>query len=232
MEQEPDSSKPHCPTVYDLVASSTSTNENEEMDESGPNILCSPGVSNTDLMKIKELNIDDTTNTEDCTNASLSKASVAMHSHKDTSVEMNSNGKIPNRDSGIDSPSCNVAGENFPNEEATEQKKTTRTGDLAEMDNDKKPVLFSSGEQKRDSAQDEDSDIDEGSSEEPEIAEVSKLECIDVNKVYFFNFCIAVTILRCVGLLLLAHSSMHKVALYCHTQCMDLAQYFLLLGYL
>lgn len=185
MEQEPDPSKQHCPIAYDLVASSTSTNENEEMDESGPNISCSPGVSNTDLMKIKELNIDDTTNTEDCTNASLSKACVAMHSHKDTSVEMNSIGKIPNRDSGIDSPSCNV-GENFPNEEATEQKKTTGTGDLAEMD--KKPVLFSAGEQKRDSAQDEDSDIDEGSSEEPEIAEVSKLDCIDVNKVYFLTF--------------------------------------------
>uniref|UniRef100_A0A670YEP6 FYVE, RhoGEF and PH domain containing 3 n=1 Tax=Pseudonaja textilis TaxID=8673 RepID=A0A670YEP6_PSETE len=102
------------------------------------------------------------------TNVPISKASVAVHSHKDTSVEMNSNGKIPNRDSGIDSPSCNVAGENFPNEEATEQKKTTGTGDLAEMDNDKKTVMFSAGEQKRDSAQDEDSDIDEGSSEDPD----------------------------------------------------------------
>lgn len=185
MEQEPDSPEQHCPIVYDLVAPSTSTNENKELDESGPNILCSPEVSNTDLMKIKELNIDDTTNTEDSTSVPVSKASVAVHSHKDTSVELNSNGKIPNRDSGIDSPSCNVAGDNFPNEEATEQKKTTGTGDLAEMDNDKKLVLFSAGEQKRDSAQDEDSDIDEGSSEEPEIAEISKLECIDVNKVFF-----------------------------------------------
>ncbi|XP_026576677.1 FYVE, RhoGEF and PH domain-containing protein 3 [Pseudonaja textilis] len=179
MEQEPDSPKQHGAMVYDLVASSTSTNENKELDESGPNILCSPEVSNTDLIKIKELN---TTNNEGSTNVPISKASVAVHSHKDTSVEMNSNGKIPNRDSGIDSPSCNVAGENFPNEEATEQKKTTGTGDLAEMDNDKKTVMFSAGEQKRDSAQDEDSDIDEGSSEEPEIAEISKLECIDVNK--------------------------------------------------
>ncbi|XP_070594625.1 FYVE, RhoGEF and PH domain-containing protein 3 isoform X1 [Erythrolamprus reginae] len=182
MEQEPDSSEQHCPIVYGLVASSTSTNENKELDESGPNILCSPEVSNADLMKIKELNIDDATNTEDSTNVPVSKASVAMNSHKDTSVEINSNGKIPNRDSGIDSPSCNVAGENFPNEEATEQKKTKRTGDLAEMENDKKPVQFSAGEEKRVSAQDEDSDIDEGSSEEPEIAEISKLECIDVNK--------------------------------------------------
>ncbi|XP_013912398.1 PREDICTED: FYVE, RhoGEF and PH domain-containing protein 3-like [Thamnophis sirtalis] len=182
MEQEPDSSKQHCPIVYDLVASSTTTNENKELDESGPNILGSPEGSNTDLMKIKELNIDDTTNTEDFTNVPISKASVAVHSHKDTSIEMNSNDKIPNRDSGIDSPSCNVAGENFPNEEVTEQKKTTGTADLVEMDNDKKPVLFSAGEQKRDSAQDEDSDIDEGSSEEPEIADISKLECIDVNK--------------------------------------------------
>uniref|UniRef100_A0A8C6YEB9 FYVE, RhoGEF and PH domain containing 3 n=1 Tax=Naja naja TaxID=35670 RepID=A0A8C6YEB9_NAJNA len=163
MEQEPDSPKQHGSIVYDLVASSTSTNENKEPDESGPNILCSPEVSNTDLIKIKELN---TTNNEDSTNVPISKASVAVHSHKDTSVEMNSNGKIPNRDSGIDSPSCNVAGENFPNEEATEQKKTTGTGDLAEMENDKKTVLFSAGEQKRDSAQDEDSDIDEGSSED------------------------------------------------------------------
>ncbi|KAM6468036.1 FYVE, RhoGEF and PH domain-containing protein 3 isoform 2-T2 [Liasis olivaceus] len=184
MEQEPDFSEQPCPIVYDLVAPSTSTNEDKELDESGRNVLCSSEMSNTDLMKIKELNIDDTTNTEEATNVPVSKESVAMHSHKETSVEMNSNGKIPNRDSGIDSPSCNVAGETFPNEEATEQKKTTVTGNLVEMDRDKKHVMFSAGEQKRDSAQDEDSDIDEGSSEEPDMAEVSKLECIDVNKVF------------------------------------------------
>ncbi|XP_061474189.1 FYVE, RhoGEF and PH domain-containing protein 3 isoform X2 [Rhineura floridana] len=181
MEPEMDSTKECCPSVCDGVASSaSSTNENKELNENEPDMLCSTEMSNADIMKIKELNIDDSTSAEDCID--VSKAPTEELGRKDSSVELNSNGKIPNRDSGIDSPSCSVVGETFLNEDGAEQKKMTMTGNPAEMEADKKGVSFSAGEQKRDSAQDEDSDIDEGSSEEQETAEVPKLECVDINK--------------------------------------------------
>ncbi|XP_062977677.1 FYVE, RhoGEF and PH domain-containing protein 3 [Elgaria multicarinata webbii] len=183
MEPGTDSSKESCLSVCDVVASSAaSTNESKELDESEPGILCSTEMSNADVMKIKELNIDDTTSTEDCTDAHVSNASVEELGCKDSSVDLNGNGKIPNRDSGIDSPSCSVAGETFLNEDGVEQKRTTVTGHPTEMETDRKGVRLSAGEQKRDSAQDEDSDIDEGSSEEQETAEAPKLECVDIDK--------------------------------------------------
>ncbi|XP_032996773.1 FYVE, RhoGEF and PH domain-containing protein 3 isoform X1 [Lacerta agilis] len=183
MEPETDSSKQCCPSICDAVGSTaSSTNENKEPDESEPGMLCNTELSNTDIMKIKELNIDDSTSTEDCADVQVSKAPTEELGPKDSSVELNSNGKIPNRDSGIDSPSCSVAGETFLNEDGVEQKKVTVTGNPVEVETDKKGARFSAGEQKRDSAQDEDSDIDEGSSEEQETAEVPKLECVDINK--------------------------------------------------
>nr|XP_008113790.1 PREDICTED: FYVE, RhoGEF and PH domain-containing protein 3 isoform X2 [Anolis carolinensis] len=181
---DPSESSGSCPNAYDMEASSAaSTSENKERDESESSILCSTEMSNADIMKIKELNIDDATSTEDCTDGSVSKVPMEELGHKDSLSELNGNGKIPNRDSGIDSPSCSVAGETFLNEDGAEQRKATVTGSpAAEMESDKKGVRVSGGEQKRDSAQDEDSDIDEGSSEEQESAEVSKLECVDINK--------------------------------------------------
>ncbi|KFQ53351.1 FYVE, RhoGEF and PH domain-containing protein 3, partial [Pelecanus crispus] len=115
-----------------------------------------------------------------CTAVNVSKEPSGELSNKDSTAELNSNGKIPNRDSGIDSPSCSVAGESLPSEEGAEHKKPSMAGNPGEMEPEKKgtkPV-----EQKRDSTQDEDSDIDEGSSEEQETAEVPKLEYLDVNK--------------------------------------------------
>nr|XP_020659482.1 FYVE, RhoGEF and PH domain-containing protein 3 isoform X3 [Pogona vitticeps] len=183
MEPETDSSKQGCPSVSDVAGSSaSSTNGNKELDETETDIMCSTELSSADIMKIKELNIDDTTSTEDCTAMNVSRAPTEELSHKDPSVELNGNGKIPNRDSGIDSPSCSVAGETFLNEDG-EQKKAAVTGNpTAEMETDKKGVRLSAREQKRDSAQDEDSDIDEGSSEEQEAAEALKLESVDVSK--------------------------------------------------
>nr|XP_034962210.1 FYVE, RhoGEF and PH domain-containing protein 3 isoform X2 [Zootoca vivipara] len=183
MEPETDSSKQCCPSICDAVGSTaSSTNENKELDENEPGMLCSTELSNADIMKIKELNIDDTTSAEDCADVQVRKDPTEEPGPKDSSVELNSNGKIPNRDSGIDSPSCSVAGETFLNEDGAEQKKVTVTGNPAEVETDKKAARFSAGEQKRDSAQDEDSDIDEGSSEEQETVEVPKLECVDINK--------------------------------------------------
>ncbi|KAJ7316836.1 hypothetical protein JRQ81_002998 [Phrynocephalus forsythii] len=185
MERETDSSKPGSPSVSDVAGSSAaSTNGNKEIDESVSDIMCSTELSSADIMKIKELNIDDTTSTEDCSAMDVSRAPTEELSQKDSSVELNGNGKIPNRDSGIDSPSCgSVAGETFLNEDGGEQKKATVTGNpTAEMETDKKGDRLSAREQKRDSAQDEDSDLDEGSSEEQESAEPLKLEPVDVNK--------------------------------------------------
>lgn len=77
-----------------------------------------------------------------------------------------SNGKIPNRDSGIDSPSCGGDGEVFPNEVPIEEEE--RNDSIA---TETESVSCITTENKRDSTQDEDSDLDEGSSEEPESLE-------------------------------------------------------------
>uniref|UniRef100_A0A3P9MKT7 FYVE, RhoGEF and PH domain containing 3 n=1 Tax=Oryzias latipes TaxID=8090 RepID=A0A3P9MKT7_ORYLA len=69
------------------------------------------------------------------------------------------NGKIPNRDSGIDSPSCAAECEVFPNEDAIDEEdhydSVTETESVS---------CCVTQENKRDSTQDEDSDLDEGSS--------------------------------------------------------------------
>lgn len=84
-------------------------------------------------------------------------------SHKllDNPDSSEQNGKIPNRDSGIDSPSCTAEGEVFPNEDAIDEEdhydsvtETESVSCCVTLDN------------KRDSTQDEDSDLDEGSSGE------------------------------------------------------------------
>ncbi|RLV90264.1 hypothetical protein DV515_00014512 [Chloebia gouldiae] len=183
MEPGLDSSKQTSLCDYDTVASSdSSTNDKIELDEAEPNILCSTDLTNTDIMKIKELSLGDNKSHEDCTVVTVSKESQEELGTKDLTAELNGNGKIPNRDSGIDSPSCSVAGETFLSEEGAEQKKLSMAGNPGEMEPDRKGTKPSSVEQKRDSMQDDDSDIDEGSSEEQEIAEVPKLEYLDVNK--------------------------------------------------
>uniref|UniRef100_A0A3Q3XAD6 FYVE, RhoGEF and PH domain containing 3 n=1 Tax=Mola mola TaxID=94237 RepID=A0A3Q3XAD6_MOLML len=71
------------------------------------------------------------------------------------------NGKIPNRDSGIDSPSCAVEGEVFPNEDAIDEE--DHYDSVTETESVSCCVTLGN---KRDSTQDEDSDLDEGSSGE------------------------------------------------------------------
>lgn len=187
MEPGLDSSKQSSSCDCDVVASSgSSTNDKSEPDDNEPDVLCSADLSSTDIMKIKELSIGDNKSHEDCTAVTLSKEPSRELGNKDSSAELNGNGKIPNRDSGIDSPSCSVAAETFPSEDSAEQKKPNVAANPGEMEPDKKGTKPSSVEQKRDSTQDEDSDIDEGSSEEQETAEVPKLEYLDVNKVRSF----------------------------------------------
>ncbi|OPJ76301.1 FYVE, RhoGEF and PH domain-containing protein 3 [Patagioenas fasciata monilis] len=183
MEPGLDSSKQPSSCDCDVVASSgSSTNEKSEPDENEPDVPCSADLSSTDIMKIKELSIGDNKSHEDCTAVTVSKEPSGELGNKDSTAELNGNGKIPNRDSGIDSPSCSVAAETFPSEDSAEQKKPNVAANPGDMEPDKKGTKPSSVEQKRDSTQDEDSDIDEGSSEEQETAEVPKLEYLDVNK--------------------------------------------------
>lgn len=66
--------------------------------------------------------------------------------------------KIPNRDSGIDSPSCAAEGEVFPNEDAIDEE--DHYDSVTETESVSCCVTLGN---KRDSTQDEDSDLDEGS---------------------------------------------------------------------
>ncbi|XP_030061991.1 FYVE, RhoGEF and PH domain-containing protein 3 [Microcaecilia unicolor] len=153
------------------------TTEQTEADEKEPAFPSTSELSSPDVLKMRELNISDIKNCGDCTAANPSEET----GNGDITVEENGNGKIPNRDSGIDSPSCSVSGEVFPNEETTEKKTNHFSGNPTEMETDKKVPGSSFVEEKRDSTQDEDSDMDEGSGEEPE-TDVPKSEDLDVNK--------------------------------------------------
>ncbi|XP_035995117.1 faciogenital dysplasia [Fundulus heteroclitus] len=91
----------------------------------------------------------------------------SSHKLTDKPDSSQQNGKIPNRDSGIDSPSCAAEGEAFANEDAIDEEdhydsvtETESVSCCVTLDN------------KRDSTQDEDSDLDEGSSGEiPSLAD-------------------------------------------------------------
>ncbi|CAL8325158.1 unnamed protein product [Merluccius merluccius] len=80
------------------------------------------------------------------------------HRHPDSS-EPGGSGKIPNRDSGIDSPSCTVEGEVFPNEDAIDEE--DRYDSVTETETSVSCCVTLGN--KWDSTQDEDSDLDEGS---------------------------------------------------------------------
>ena len=84
-------------------------------------------------------------------------------SHKllDNPDSSEQNGKIPNRDSGIDSPSCAAEGEVFPNEDAIDEE-----GHYDSVTETESVSCCITLDNKRDSTQDEDSDLDEGSSGE------------------------------------------------------------------
>ncbi|MGH0187219.1 UNVERIFIED_CONTAM: hypothetical protein FKN15_024235 [Acipenser sinensis] len=147
----------------------------------------------TELSNLSALRIDDisTCNLKtpgDCSAVNGAAGSSQLNDNQDSTLEQNGNGKVPNRDSGIDSPSCNVEGEVFSNEEAIdEEEKKDESVAESEADtgtvNEVKESSVSSVEHKRDSTQDEeDSDMDEGSSEEHETAEVPKTEQPDAAK--------------------------------------------------
>ncbi|KAF0036089.1 hypothetical protein F2P81_011401 [Scophthalmus maximus] len=85
----------------------------------------------------------------------------SSHELLDNPDSSEQNGKIPNRDSGIDSPSCTADGEAFPNEDAIDEE--DHYDSVTETESVSCCVTLGN---KRDSTQDEDSDLDEGSSGE------------------------------------------------------------------
>ncbi|CAG11343.1 unnamed protein product [Tetraodon nigroviridis] len=85
----------------------------------------------------------------------------SSHNLLDNRDSSDQNGKIPNRDSGIDSPSCTAEGEVFPNEDAIDEE--DHYDSVTETESVSCCVTLG---HKRDSTQDEDSDLDEGSSGE------------------------------------------------------------------
>lgn len=127
----------------------------------------------TDLSRLASMRIDDTgdpvmdscavndiTQNDGCLN-DVGRDEGSSHKLLDNPDSSEQNGKIPNRDSGIDSPSCTVEGEVFPNEDVIDEEdnydsvtETESVSCCVTLDN------------KRDSTQDEDSDLDEGSSGE------------------------------------------------------------------
>ncbi|XP_062315171.1 faciogenital dysplasia isoform X1 [Osmerus eperlanus] len=129
----------------------------------------------TELSRLALLRIDgpDDGALDHCTEGNIHNHAVGSHGNAEqedgSSYELQDNqdlhsteqnGKIPNRDSGIDSPSCTVEGEVFPNEDAIDEE--DRYDSVTETESVSCVTLGN----KRDSTQDEDSDLDEGSSGE------------------------------------------------------------------
>lgn len=110
---------------------------------------------------------------DDCGGGARDADGTCEHSDNQA-AEQNGNGKIPNRDSGIDSPSCNVEGEVFPNEDAIDEEDQSVTETETELESEARTSIAMGS--KRDSTQDEDSDMDECSSGEQEGTEVPKSE--------------------------------------------------------
>ncbi|KAM4652488.1 LOW QUALITY PROTEIN: FYVE, RhoGEF and PH domain-containing protein 3 [Discoglossus pictus] len=160
----------------------SSSNEQIPLEENESGFSQNTEVPNSDALKIKDLNITDIKNCGESQCMSQVDKPTRENGNEDLTIQQNDNGKIPNRDSGIDSPSCSVVGEVFPSEDNVEPKKLTLAVTTSDMGNGKKDNHSSSVEQKRDSTQDEDSDMDEGSSEEHENMEVPKTESIDSTK--------------------------------------------------
>lgn len=167
-----------CPSRKETaVESGLSADELTGAEDNEPAISHNTDLSSPDNVKFKELSITDINNCGENTSMHRNGEPCRDNGNEELTVDQNDNGKIPNRDSGIDSPSCSVVGEVFSNEETVEQRKLALPVTALEISN------HASVDQKRDSTQDEDSDMEEGSSEEHESTELAKTETIDNTKV-------------------------------------------------
>ncbi|KAM9324454.1 FYVE, RhoGEF and PH domain-containing protein 3 [Gastrophryne carolinensis] len=179
LKMEPGSGPSKCPRSsgkYSTVESGLSADEQTGSEDNEPSNSHNSDLPSPDNVKFKELSISDIDNCGESSSTHQNGEASRDNGNEELTVDQNDNGKIPNRDSGIDSPLCSVVGEVFSSDETMEQRKLTLPISALDMSN------CSSVSQKRDSTQDEDSDMDEGSSEEHESTELTKAENIDTNK--------------------------------------------------
>lgn len=121
--------------------------------------LASVHIDGSDDAPLDDCAEDDITHSVSCLD-DVEREEGSSHELLDNQDSSEQNGKIPNRDSGIDSPSCAVEGEVFPNEDAIDEE------DHYDSVTETESVSCVTLGNKRDSTQDEDSDLDEGSSGE------------------------------------------------------------------
>nr|XP_019951505.1 PREDICTED: FYVE, RhoGEF and PH domain-containing protein 3-like [Paralichthys olivaceus] len=122
--------------------------------------LASMHIDGSDEAALDECAEDDITHGIGCLD-DVEREEGSSHELLDNPDSSEQNGKIPNRDSGIDSPSCAADGEVFPNEDAIDEE--DHYDSVTETESVSCCVTLGN---KRDSTQDEDSDLDEGSSGE------------------------------------------------------------------
>ncbi|XP_043934082.1 FYVE, RhoGEF and PH domain-containing protein 3 isoform X2 [Protopterus annectens] len=146
-------------------------------------------LSDSDIMKMIELGMHDVNTRRDHSriNQTDGQPKDQNENRGGSAMEQNGNGKMPNRDSGIDSPSCSGEVEGFPNDESGYGRKNATTLEcLSDMGAQRKGNNMKIKEQKRESTQDEeddDSDMEDVSSEEHEAVEILKLEHLDTTKI-------------------------------------------------
>ncbi|XP_063282978.1 FYVE, RhoGEF and PH domain-containing protein 3 [Pelobates fuscus] len=178
LNMELGSNSPKCPRISHKISAiecGNSTDDQVVPKDNVPSISHNSTLSYCDALKFKELNISDIKNGGESTDVSLTEETGRDNGNEDLTMDPNDNGKIPNRDSGIDSPSCSVVGEVFPNDDIVESKKLALSVNMIELGDDKKDIV----DQKQDFTQDEDSDMDEGSSEEHDSIDMPKTEVTD-----------------------------------------------------
>uniref|UniRef100_A0A3B4T4Y7 FYVE, RhoGEF and PH domain containing 3 n=1 Tax=Seriola dumerili TaxID=41447 RepID=A0A3B4T4Y7_SERDU len=142
----------------DKLALGTSERTDEVSDLS---CLASMHIDGSDDATLDDLQAeDDITHSIGCLD-DVEREEGSSHELLDNPDSSEQNGKIPNRDSGIDSPSCAAEGEVFPNEDAIDEE--DHYDSVTETESVSCCVTLGN---KRDSTQDEDSDLDEGSSGE------------------------------------------------------------------
>ncbi|XP_076022473.1 faciogenital dysplasia [Genypterus blacodes] len=130
--------------------------------------LASMHINGSDDIPLDDCVEDDIAHSIGCLE-DVEREESSSHELRDSS-EQNGTGKIPNRDSGIDSPSCTADGEAFPNDPIDEED---HYDSVTETESVSCCVTLGN---KRDSTQDEDSDLDEGSS--GEIHTLADTQCV------------------------------------------------------
>lgn len=145
------------PSPLDKLALVTSEQTDEVSELSR---LASVHIDGSDDATLDDCGEDDIAHSVSCLD-DMEPEEVSSQNLLDNQDSSEQNGKIPNRDSGIDSPSCTAEGEVFPNEDAIDEE--DHYDSVTETESVSCCVTLGN---KRDSTQDEDSDLDEGSSGE------------------------------------------------------------------